>query len=317
MGKAGTPLELSLDEPVMLDIEMEAREDIPAELEAFVRLARLGRIENALDWYGKCLQRRERMFPVLAEYAEMLLQEGLHDKLVDLLDDTNANSVTALHDTNSTEVSQLLKFMRILAIIRWKGMPPGEKLSTAMKCWDYLKEICVGKVDQRQQLSPVQIHMVEVYLGIAVEAFDSDLSRERNKFTNPPWTPPGSPRWTGFCAWYTELRKQGLHWQAQKIQGILLPVVEFEVAMNTLIRRDQFAAVAKDIAEQHFDESLVITELIASNSICEYLMQRTPPSIILAEAYLKASHSLKQVLSQHISVEDVEHARTLLRVDEL
>jgi ankyrin repeat protein len=204
--------------------------------------------------------------------------------------------------------------MKTLAVIRLKRMDQEDALSKTVECWNYLKETYVGKVGQGEQFSAVQIHAVEIYLSMATVVFDS--SRE-DSLTTLPWKPHRSLRWAGFCDWYKELRKLGLHWEAQKIQRILLPIVGEIAAMNIFVQPDQFPLAVTGISAQQVDESLVLTDLIASNSICEYLMGLDPPSISLAGSYLRASRSLKEVLSLQGRLDGIGHARTLLRIDEL
>jgi hypothetical protein len=96
---------------------------------------------------------------------------------------------------------------------------------------------------------------------------------DQDKYTNPPWAPLQSSRWSGFCAFYSILKKDGFDWEAQRIQGMLLPVVDFDVTMSTFIQKNQFADVAHDIEAGRIDESVILTELIISNNICDYLLQ--------------------------------------------
>ncbi|KAI7977234.1 hypothetical protein EIK77_000061, partial [Talaromyces pinophilus] len=262
------PLELNLDDPIVFD--MEILEDIPAELQAFVRLSRLDLFQEASDWFEKCLSRHRHMFPVFTEYADMLLQQGSYSELVKVLDDMDIKYLTALGSTDPADVSQLFRVMKTLAIVRWRGISEGE-LSDAMRCWDYLKERYTDKAGQDEEPNGVQIRIVEIYLSIVVAILESNLHEGMDKYTNPPWTSPKSPKWLGFCAWYTTLKQNGFHWEAQKIQSILLPIVGLEDAMKTFIRKDQFTAVADDIKAGRFDESLVLTELVISNNICNYL----------------------------------------------
>ncbi|PCG88157.1 Hypothetical protein PENO1_111810 [Penicillium occitanis (nom. inval.)] len=247
------PLELNLDDPIVFD--MEILEDIPAELQAFVRLSRLDLFQEASDWFEKCLSRHRHMFPVFTEYADMLLQQGSYSELVKVLDDMDIKYLTALGSTDPADVSQLFRVMKTLAIVRWRGISEGE-LSDAMRCWDYLKERYTDKAGQDEEPNGVQIRIVEIYLSIVVAILESNLHEGMDKYTNPPWTSPKSPKWLGFCAWYTTLKQNGFHWEAQKIQSILLPIVGLEDAMKTFIRKDQFTAVADDIKAGRFDESL-------------------------------------------------------------
>ncbi|KAJ5723182.1 hypothetical protein N7488_001217 [Penicillium malachiteum] len=139
----------------------------------------------------------------------------------------------------------------------------------------------------------------------------------RGNYTNPPWTPPESPPWSGFCDLYTSLKKSGSHWEAQRLQSMLLPVVTFEDIMSTFIRGDQFDVVAADIDACQINPSVVLSELVISNQICTYLLEREPLLIILAEAFLNASRSLKAALCENSRLGSRDQARPFLQVDEL
>ncbi|KAJ5608960.1 hypothetical protein N7528_009527 [Penicillium herquei] len=299
-----------------MTFDMEVQEDIPAELEAFVILARLELFQEAEDWFEKCLSRHRNMFPVLLEYADMLLQGGSYSKLVGILNDIDSSSLIALGETSMIDAMDLLQFMKTFANLRLKGKSEGV-MSCAIKCWERLKE----RFTSSDLLGKAHVHMIEIYLGILSFAFKLDsyvmLLHGRGKYTNPPWTPPESPPWSGFCDLYTSLKKSGSHWEAQRLQSMLLPVVTFEDIMSTFIRGDQFDAVAADIDACQINPSVVLSELIISNRICNYLLEREPLLIILAEAFLNASRSLKAALCENSRLGSHDQARPFLQVDDL
>lgn len=87
-------------------------------------------------------------------------------------------------------------------------------------------------------------------------------------------------------------------------------MLQLKDALNTVILRDQFAAVAANIAcsASHFDESLVLSEIVSSTNICEYLLARQDEDTsTLSEAYFRASEYLMSLLAKH-SIEEVREA---------
>ncbi|RYP05470.1 hypothetical protein DL765_009834 [Monosporascus sp. GIB2] len=69
----------------LLDMEFDIEEDIQAELEDFIFLSRLGLFREARELFKQNLEPHLGFFPVLAEFADMLLEEGAYAELSQLL----------------------------------------------------------------------------------------------------------------------------------------------------------------------------------------------------------------------------------------
>ena len=76
-GKGSSPTELSNDFEFQFQFEVE--EDIEGELEDFVRLARLGLVEQAREHF------QQTLLPVFAEYEELLVSENAYQELLGIL----------------------------------------------------------------------------------------------------------------------------------------------------------------------------------------------------------------------------------------
>lgn len=111
----------------LLDEEFDIVEDIPAELEDFVFMSRLGLYQEARNLYEQNLQSHLEFFPVLAEYADMLLEEGAYSELSERLNSSLTNAVI------SGEECQLLSLMEALSEAHKEQMPnpPSERLEDA------------------------------------------------------------------------------------------------------------------------------------------------------------------------------------------
>jgi hypothetical protein len=66
-------------------LEFEVEEDIEGELEDFVRLVRLGLVEQAREHFQQTLSPHAKLFPVLAEYAKLLVSENASQELFGIL----------------------------------------------------------------------------------------------------------------------------------------------------------------------------------------------------------------------------------------
>lgn len=58
------------------ETEDEFVQDIAADLEVFIQLAKVGHYDRAMPFFDKYLRRHSTLFPVAAEYAEALLEQG-------------------------------------------------------------------------------------------------------------------------------------------------------------------------------------------------------------------------------------------------
>ncbi len=70
-----------VDFPIQLKVE----EDIEGELTEFVRLSRRSEFKEAREFFDVSLRNYLGFFPVLAEYADMLLDQGAYRELSDVL----------------------------------------------------------------------------------------------------------------------------------------------------------------------------------------------------------------------------------------
>lgn len=66
----------------------DIKEDIPEEIEEFVRLSRLGNFKEGNWVYESVLQPHVKLFPAAAEYADFLLEQGSYGLLEDFLKNT-------------------------------------------------------------------------------------------------------------------------------------------------------------------------------------------------------------------------------------
>ncbi|KAM6525876.1 hypothetical protein FALCPG4_011408 [Fusarium falciforme] len=302
---------------------MEIVEDVEAELQDFVRLARLGLFKAASDWFEKCLSRHQSTFPVLVERLDMLLQDRRYQDVVEILDNEmqeDPGKNPAAHDeTNPDGLLKLLTSMKTLAKARL-GRLQADALLAALE--DNRLYLETKWTRDTSDPSAILIHLVEVYLGIVMAALEVPLITEqkRVRYTNPPWTTEGAPEWSGFCAWYTYLMEKKYYWEAQRIQSILLPEVTPEEAAKTFIQTDLLKVVEDTEETGHFDESRVLSMLVMSNTVCGHLLKTAKPQphlANLASTYLAISCSLKAELSRNSTLDIIDEGRPLKRVGEL
>lgn len=106
---AVTGSEVAYDEHIDLDLDLELEEDISAELEDFIFLARLGAVDDALALVQNVLWRHTRYFPVFAEVASFLVDHCSRDDLVSFMEDMRLQRII-FTDYEEREFAELLFF---------------------------------------------------------------------------------------------------------------------------------------------------------------------------------------------------------------
>lgn len=98
-------------------LELELEEDIEGEIHHFVKLSRLGDYAEAQRFFDQTLRKHDHLFPVLAEYADMLLEQGRCRQASEILE-KYIKSMSGILDGDEM---QLLKIMKSLADMHSKG----------------------------------------------------------------------------------------------------------------------------------------------------------------------------------------------------
>jgi hypothetical protein len=93
----------------LLNRDFDVVEDIPTALEDFIFLSRLGVLEEAHQLFEDKLKPYWKLFPVLVEFADMLLEEHRYQELYNLLQDLSIET-----DFSGNE-RQLLTLMKALS----------------------------------------------------------------------------------------------------------------------------------------------------------------------------------------------------------
>jgi hypothetical protein len=235
-------------------LELGIEEDIEGELEHFVRLARLGLVEQARETFEHSLLHHLKLFPVLAEYSEFLLAEGRYEELIKVLP-----TIDLRNDYSDGEwwLVELLHSLSGLHTARHVGDP-----SKAARDW-YIQIKCPpeGLDDIQVQYSSTflssdaklllfQIQCLELYLTIVLAACDGSF-RIETEDCQPPNSYLDAPRWHGFSEWSLMLLKNGRQWEAQKVINLLL-------SKNTLSHQD---------SEKLFSEAMLILKNDNDNAL--------------------------------------------------
>lgn len=114
-------------------VTMEVEEDIEQEIENFVRFKRRGEYSQAQEIFQQTLCRHLSLFPVIAEYADLLLEEGKFQILSEFLD----IQIQYMESILEAEEVELLRIMRSLVAIHTQGSLRSA-LIQAKNTWDFL-----------------------------------------------------------------------------------------------------------------------------------------------------------------------------------
>ncbi|KAB8207306.1 hypothetical protein BDV34DRAFT_192051 [Aspergillus parasiticus] len=199
-----------------IPLELELEEDIDKEINHFVQLSRMGHYAEAQRFFDNTIGKHDYMFPIVAEYADMLLEQGSYRRAVELLNE----HIRAKAEFLDPDEMQLLKIMKALAEIYLKGaLRPA--LLEAKRAWSHLD--LEGK-QRLEDLNEVQIHIFEMYVNITVFGFRT------SQWVDEGWMRCPLPQSTtqsenGFVQWFCVLREGGLLWEASRIMRALLPIM--------------------------------------------------------------------------------------------
>lgn len=192
-----------------MQLEFAIEEDIPAELEDFVRLSRLGLFKDALEMFDQTLRDHANLFPVAAEYADGLLEQGSYGKLKEFV-------LKAERSTWEDDENDVFELLLAFSNIKINGELHGA-LVVARKWYD-------KQTKPPEQFSEAEIQSLELYLHIIVMVYDNS-NWLQEKDTHPPCISVKflSP-WEGYRRWCKRLIQDHRPWEAQRILRLLLKV---------------------------------------------------------------------------------------------
>ncbi|KAI9933783.1 hypothetical protein MW887_004855 [Aspergillus wentii] len=166
----------SSDKDVTVHLDLEAGLDVTGDLERLSELNRLGRFSEGIKLFHERLAPHLDFFPVVAEYADLLLEQGDFGALIKLADE---ESVPFQEKFDSDQVL-LLKLLVSLAGMHTKGalLPALERAEEVVKYF--------GKSLNLMVLSGVQIQLMDAYLRIIVYVAQHSTYLESKRF-QPLW----------------------------------------------------------------------------------------------------------------------------------
>lgn len=129
-----------------LTFEMDFKEDIAAELEDFILLARLGIIDEALEVADHILWPHLHIFPVFAEVSGFLIQYELWDKLRDIQKELERRRITF----DGPDEMAFATHLRILANQKHPS-------KTSTRTLDFLPNVLESKLHDIQYSCPTQV----------------------------------------------------------------------------------------------------------------------------------------------------------------
>lgn len=125
---------LSSNEATRIRLDLPLEENLEKEIEHFTRLSRLGEYGEAQAYFDCTLRDHVDFFPVFAEYADMLVQQGAFKTLEGFL----ADRFEAVGERLEEEEGWLLQLLRHLVRIHVLGsFSPA--LRAAREMLSYLK----------------------------------------------------------------------------------------------------------------------------------------------------------------------------------
>lgn len=257
----GDTSEIPSQEAAPFSFTMEVEEDIEQEIETFVRFKRRGEYEKAEEMFQQTLSEHLSLFPVIAEYADLLLVQGQYRILSEFLD----IQIQYMEPVLEEEELELLRIMKSLVHIYTQGsLRPA--LIQASHTWNFLHRrstnlplgtlpgdvevgvICpTGSRGFCSHTTCQQIHIFEIYINIIVFALVTSnwVGPDEMKC---PWALDKHSDHSGFMQWYLALSCNGHIWSASQVLLILLQALPLFHAHDAaaLFDKNCFGRVASE-----------------------------------------------------------------------
>ncbi|KAL4781249.1 hypothetical protein BJX76DRAFT_360112 [Aspergillus varians] len=198
-------------------LELELEEDLEAEIHHFVKLSRMGNYTQAHEFYDHTLHKHDHIFPIIAEYADMLLEQGCYTRATEYL---QWHIATKRHALEADEL-QLLRLMKSWAGIYSKGaLRPA--LLEAKRAHDILRSNVIQMLADLP--GDVQIHIIEIYANIII------FGLQMSEWVDETWVfcpvfCRTSQAEHGFVQWFCILKENGMFWEAARILRCILPIM--------------------------------------------------------------------------------------------
>ena len=147
---------MDLEKDVTVQFELDVEEDVLEELESFSRLKKLGHFQEANHLFEATLITHCDFFPVLVEYADLLLEQGRYEYLIQFFESQLANGFWDKHHTS--EELFLLRLMEHVARMYSEGvlskaLDEARAACTFLSTREYDAESSFGEVSVRLLLA--------------------------------------------------------------------------------------------------------------------------------------------------------------------
>ncbi|KAF4152761.1 hypothetical protein CNMCM6069_001731 [Aspergillus lentulus] len=282
-------------------LELELEEDIEEEIHHFVKLSRLGDYAEAQKFFDQTLRKHDHLFPVLAEYADMLLEQGRCRHASEILE----KYIRSRSETLDGDEIQLLKIMKSLADMHSKGALT-LALVEAQRAWRLIQ--LAGQESSGKILN--EVHILEMYVNIVVFGFLTSPWVDET-WMRCPLLRPTAQKDNGFVQWFCILRQEGLLWEASRVLRALLPMMPSLSAGDLAeLLDDSWIAVSRS-------QGLSVPDLWASLMVTLHQSHFFLNAAILAEATGQDNRAAKVIYEMgRTRLEFAEQEWNMLRIDQ-
>ncbi|KAL1970658.1 hypothetical protein VTN77DRAFT_4302 [Rasamsonia byssochlamydoides] len=151
------------DKDVTVHLDLDLQIDLQEDIEALAHLNSLGRFKDGIRLFEERLREHLDFFPVVAEYADLLLEQGSYGVLSDFL----SGCLTEQQDSSVAQFTDdeilLLRILRACGDIYCKGaLRPA--LVEAITVFEYFEDQGNGADTWLENATGVQVHMIEIYI---------------------------------------------------------------------------------------------------------------------------------------------------------
>ncbi|KAJ5151211.1 uncharacterized protein N7482_010463 [Penicillium canariense] len=220
--------EIPGQEGALSSLTIEVEEDIEQEIESFVRFKRRGEYEKAEEIFKETLSGHLSLFPVIAEYADLLLVQEKYRILSEFLD----IQIQYMEPVLGENEIELLRILRSLVHIHTRGSLRSA-LIQANRTWNFLHSRST-KLPLGALPGDVEIHIFAIYINIIVFALNTSnwVGPEEMKC---PWALDKHSDHCGFVQWYLVLSCNGHLWSASQVLVVLLQALPLLRAEDVVV----------------------------------------------------------------------------------
>ncbi|RAH48741.1 uncharacterized protein BO95DRAFT_490166 [Aspergillus brunneoviolaceus CBS 621.78] len=278
---------------ITIHYELDVVDDVPSLLEEFARLKRLGRFEVAEEFFEKSLAEFASLLPVLLEYADMRIEQGLYERVRHIkfprdMEDLSLPTVNVTEKPSAFLYHANLALIQAFAAIQFQGCM-SEAYASVRALETPMRKLRRYRRREHLPLDSAEVQVFRYALKILWQVErDSNLIPEHH-----------FDFWSNGTDLYPFLLAEGRVWDAR---DLMIASIEADGAANTwkwifdlsIFAHSSFSRLLDDWNSQQYDEptALALLDILVtvSQQFLSYAIS-TPSEHDLSVAHRSLQHA--------------------------